>query len=414
MITEQVILGLPEICAISSNTAIQRTHMKEKLLPHLRFEPPALREVGFKVAKVKGINLAQGVCLMPVPETVKQGAFAAIEAGHNRYAPAQGILELRQSIAGKLERFNKFTNVLDSLIVTVGSTGAFEAVCDSFISKGDEVITFSPFYPYHAQALAKNQATMKLVELRKPNWSFDLQELERAFSPRTKFVLLITPHNPTGKVFSRTELAQIGEMCRKHNVFCVTDEVYEYMTYDGHEHTSIASLPEMFEHTITMGSYSKTFAITGWRIGYLVAPRAVIESLRSMSDQLYVCAPTPLQYGVAHGIKELGDDFYKELRGQYKHKRELLMNGLSQAGLRPIAPQGGYFILANTQERFPGISSEDAVEQMIERTGVGAVPASDFLGRDSRGDPQRSTFLRFCFGVPDEMLQEAASRLERL
>lgn len=387
--------------------------MLNRMVPHLNLQPPALRQVGFKLARVEGINLAQGLCLMPMPPEVMEGAFAAMRAGRNVYSPAQGVTELREALAIRLRGFNRLTVEPDQIVVTTGSTGAFETVCATFLEPGDEVVSFEPFYPYHRNALARYQAVTRAVPLMPPEWSWRDDDLERAITPRTKFVLLTTPNNPTGKVFTRAELERIAAACGRHNLFCVTDEVYEYLTYDGHRHISMASMPGMAERTITMSSYSKTFAITGWRIGYLAAPRAVAEVLKVVFDQMFVCAPTPLQVGVAAALARLDETYYEQLRGEYARKREILMAGLAAAGLTPHRPQGAYFILADTSAAFPGIPSEQAVELMIDRVGVGAVPATDFIA-DAAGDPVRSSFLRFSYAVPDELLHEACARLGRL
>jgi aminotransferase len=351
---------------------------------------------------------------MPAPELVREAACRAINAGKNTYTFAQGIIELREAIAGRLRTFNKISWAdAASVLVTTGSTGAFEAICAAFLKPGDEVISFIPFYPYHRNTLERYGVKTVHVELHAPTWAFDLEQLRAAVTPRTKFVLLTTPNNPTGKVFSRSELDAIAALCCEHNLSCVTDEVYEYMTYDGLEHISIATLPGMAERTITMSSYSKTFAITGWRIGFLHAPARHIDVLRFAADSLYVCAPAPLQHGVAAGVSELGADYYENLRADYARKREILRAGLSMVGLKPSVPKGAYYMIASTSELFPGKTSEEAVDIMINKAAVGAVPASDFLGPSCKGDPGRSNFLRFSFGVPDELLQEAAGRLQR-
>ncbi|MBN8550166.1 MAG: pyridoxal phosphate-dependent aminotransferase [Deltaproteobacteria bacterium] len=388
--------------------------MREKVVKHLNLESPALRQVGFKLAKVNGINLAQGLCLMPAPSAVIEGAEMAMKKGYNIYSAAQGVIELREAIAKRLVSFNRLPVQQENVVVTAGSTGAFEAVCQSFLDKGDEVICFSPFYPYHQNALSRYQVTVKEVELHRPDWHIDFAELEKAFSPRTKFLLLITPNNPTGKVFSRQELEKIGALCKKHGVFCVTDEVYEYITYDGHEHISMASLPGMFEHTITMSSYSKTFAITGWRIGFVAAPAEVADVLRVAFDQLYVCAPTPLQHGVATAIENVGEQYYVSLKKEYRHKREMLLAALSAAGFAPNVPQGAYYILADTSKRYPGMCSQDVVEILINSIQVGAVPATDFIGSKYRNDATRNNFLRFSYAVGDDMLERAAQQLAKL
>lgn len=384
--------------------------MEEKLV-HRHFASPLLRQVGFEIARVRGVNLAQGLCIMPVPSLVKEAACEAIAQGRNLYAAAQGVEELRNALVSRLERFNRIRVTSDQVLVTTGSTGAFEIVCESFLREGDEVVTFIPFYPYHRNTLARRQVAVKYVELARSDWSFDRDSFISAIGPKTKFVLLTNPHNPTGKVFSREELEFIGRACRERGIFCVTDEVYEYMTYDGRTHISMAALPQMADHTITMSSYSKTFAITGWRIGFLAAPQIVSETLKTVADQMFVCPPTPLQHAVGVGVRELGDAYYGELLANYHDKRAVLSSALTGAGLAHTPPHGAYYIVADTSQRFPGKTSEEVVSLMIEQCGVGGVPASDFLGPEVMKNPKRSNFIRLSYAVPDEMLQDAATRL---
>lgn len=390
-------------------------NLSARLLHTLNLEAPALRQVGLKLAKVDGVNLAQGLCLLPTPTLVKEAACEAVRNGKNIYAPAQGIPELREAVAKRVREFNKLPEVTaERVLITPGSTGAFESVCACFLEKGDEVASFIPFYPYHRNALHRIGVKTNYVPLHAPEWDFEKQELERAITPRTKAILIVNPNNPTGKVYSRGELASIAEICKERDLLCIADEVYEYMTYDGTEHISIASLPGMFERTITMSSYSKTFAITGWRIGFLSAPNSVIDALRTASDSIYVCAPTPFQYAVARGIAELPDGYYRELQQSYERKRNALFAGLKAVGLNPRKPQGAYYMLASTAERFPGKSSEEVVDILIDRARLGAVPASDFIGPESKRNPALSNFLRFSFGVPDETVAEAVRRLAQL
>lgn len=383
--------------------------MRKHILSSLNLTPPALRQIGFKLSKTNGINLGQGLCIMPTPGIVLEAAKEALTQGKNIYSAPEGIIELRQALQKRLKAFNNVEYNTDEIVVTAGSTGAFEAVCNSFLTTGDEVITFTPYYPYHQNALARSGAKIRYIELSQPDWSFDKIALKNAITPKTKFILIINPHNPTGKVFSKDELTYIGNLCREHGIFCVSDEVYEYMTYDNAKHISIASLPELRDCVITMSSYSKTFAITGWRIGFLAAPREIASVLRTIFDQIYVCAPTPLQHAVATGINELGDHYYNDLRSTYFKKRKILGEGLSSAGFTTRNPSGAYYFIAETKAKFPNKSATEVVDYMIDKIGVGGVPATDFVASDSNYN-----FIRFSYAVPDEMLVEAAKRLATL
>lgn len=377
------------------------------------FETPALRQIGLEIARTNGINLAQGLCMLPVPAEVLEGAEKALRDGHNRYSLAQGIVELREALAERLQTFNCISTSPDSILVTPGSTGAFEVICEAFLSPGDEVIGFVPFYPYHRNTLRRRHAVERYIPLTGSEWSFDIEAVRAAVSPKTKFILLTNPGNPTGKVFTREELEALRKVALENDLLIVTDEVYEYLTYDGRTHISLASLPDMAERTITMGSYSKTFAITGWRIGYLVSPPNFSELLRTIADQIFVCSPTPLQHGVAHGIRTLPASFYEGQREKYARKRSILCNALARAGLTPSIPQGAYYVIANTTQHFPNMTSEQAVHELLHSANVAGVPASDFLGPEVKGDPQRSTFIRFMFSVEDDVLHQAAEDLTR-
>lgn len=373
-------------------------------------ETPSLRQVTLKVAAVNGINLSQGTCQLPVPPTVINAAKRAMDAGVNRYTSARGLQSLREAIAEKLKRHNNFTCEPETeIVITCGATGAFEGVCMALLDPGDEVISFEPHYPYHHNAFKRFGAKVSYIPLEGENWNFDRDRLAAAFSPKTKFILVNTPSNPCGKVFTREELEFIGNLCERNNALLVTDEIYEYMTFDNHEHVSPASIPGLRERTVTMGGYSKTFAITGWRIGYLVASPHLADKISQLLDLVYVCAPAPFQQAVADSIDEFGDDFYSELRQTYSNKREFFADALVQAGFSVSKPQGTYYMVGNYKDRFPNLQSKEFVNLMIERTRVGAVPVDDFVS--SSKDPR---WVRFCFAVEDDVLARAAQQLKSL
>lgn len=371
------------------------------------FESPALRQITLEVATVGGINLGQGVCQLPVPGYVLEQAHAATLEGINRYTNPRGLQSLREALAAKLSHFNKIDG-LDperEIIATVGATGAFEGVCAALLDPGDEVVVFEPSYPYHVQGFRRYGVTVKTVPLREPDWSFDEGELRQAVSPRTKFVLLCTPNNPCGKVFTRAELETIGAVFPG---LIVTDETYEYMAFD-RPHVSAASLRSLKGRVVTIGSYSKTFSITGWRVGYCVAPADLASVVTSAVDAIYACAPAPLQEAVARGIRHFGDDFYEELRLKYQGKRDRFVSGLREIGLDPLVPEGAYYLLSRYDRLAPGTDSMAFVRQMIARCGVGAVPSSDFV-RDTGSAP----WVRFCLALEDDVLEAALSQLSKL
>lgn len=373
-------------------------------------QPPALRQVTQRIAKIGGINLGQGVCQLPVPTEVLQAAARALSDGHNRYTAPAGLISLRTAIAGKLARHNNIeADPATQILITCGTTGAFEGICAALLNPGDTVVSFSPYYPYHDNALKRYQANVRYVPLIGPNWEIDWEKFDQAIDQTVRFILINTPGNPTGKVFTEAELTRIGESCQKHDLLAVTDEIYEYMTYDGRTHISPASLPSLKDRTITMGGYSKTFAITGWRIGFLVARAEIAEKLVGLLDNIYVCAPAPLQQGVADAIDSLGDSFYAELNAMYARKRHLFADALTAAGLKPMLPKGAYYMMADYRTVAPNLDSSAFVDLMIETTKVGAVPANDFVV-----DPANHRFIRFCYALPDEELQKAGQQLAQL
>ena len=270
----------------------------------------------------KGLNMAQGVCDTAVPPIVLRAAAEAMTSGKNSYSRFDGLSELRAALAVKLLRDNDIhADPETEVTVSAGATGSFHAACLALLNPGDEVILFEPFYQYHVSALLAVEAVPVIVKLMAPDWTLDAEGVERALTPRTRAIVVNSPGNPSGKVFAKEELDVVGKLATNHDLLIFTDEIYEYFLYDGRRHVSIASLPGMAERTITIGGYSKTFSITGWRIGYSVAAKRWSQAIGAMNDLLYVCAPTPLQAGVAAGIRELPDSFYRQLA------KEVLTNG---------------------------------------------------------------------------------------
>ena len=368
-----------------------------------------IRAMTLACAKVKGINMSQGVCDTPVPEAVLRGAREAMDGGKNIYSRFDGIAELREAIARKLAEYNHIKADPESNItVSAGATGSFQATCMALLNPGDEVILFEPFYAYHIQAILAVDAVPRYVTMRAPEWSFDFNELEQAITARTKMLIVNSPGNPSGKVFTHRELEGIAEIACRHDLMIITDEIYEYFVFDGREHFSVASLPNMSERTITIGGYSKTFSITGWRIGYSVAEAKWAKAIGAMSDVLYVCAPTPLQYGVAAGIRDLPPSFYAGLAKEYQQKRDRFCRALQKAGLPPCIPQGAYYVLADVT-RLPGESSRERAMYLLEKTRVAGVPGEAFFE-----GPEGNRFMRFCMAKTDEDLEEASRYIEQL
>jgi aminotransferase len=368
-----------------------------------------IRVMTIECEKVGGINLAQGVCDTEVPLPVRREAQAAVDKGINSYTRYDGLAELREAIARKMREYNGIiADPETEVTVSGGSTGAFYCACLALLDPGDEVIVFEPYYGYHVNTLEAVDAVPAYVTMRAPDWTFSREELERAVTPRTKGIMVNTPANPSGKVFTRTELEWIADFAERHDLFVFTDEIYEYFLFDGSRHVSPGSLPGMADRTITISGYSKTFSITGWRIGYSISNNRWAHMIGYMNDLVYVCAPAPLQCGVAAGINELDAGFYKSLTQEYARKRDRICGTLEKVGLHPCIPQGAYYVLADVS-RLPGGTSKEKAMFLLANTGVASVPGSAFY-HASGGE----NLARFCFAKIDAELEEACERLERL
>jgi aminotransferase len=367
-----------------------------------------IRAMSIACEKVRGINLAQGVCDTEVPQPVRDGAKQAMDRGINSYTRAEGLAPIRQAIAEKMGRFNKVEcDPETEVIVNSGATGAFYAACLALLNPGDEVILFEPYYGYHLNTLIAVEAVPLYVTLRAPDWTFSREDLERTVTLRTRAIVLNSPANPSGKVFTREEMEWIANFAKRHDLFVLTDEIYEYFVYEG-RHISMATLPGMRERTITMSGYSKTFSITGWRIGYTVCDRRWAQGIAYFHDLIYVCAPAPLQIGVAEGIKQLPDGFYEEIGKEYVQKRDLLCDTLKEVGLTPSVPKGAYYVLSDASI-LPGKTSREKAMYLLKETGVASVAGSAFYHGEGG-----ENLVRFCFAKTDAELAEACRRLKAL
>ena len=368
-----------------------------------------IRNMTIECTKVRGINMSQGVCDTPVPDPVRKAAQEAIDAGVNTYTRFDGLPELRSAIARKLSARNGIDVTGEGdIVVTSGSSSAFYGACLAILDPGDEVVLFEPYYGYHRDTLTSLGVEARFVTMRPPDWSFDVRDLEKAVTERTRAIVVNTPTNPCGKVFTRSELEAIAGVAERHDLFVITDEIYEHFVYDGRQHVSPASLPRLKPRTITVGGFSKTFSITGWRIGFSAGPKDLVERLGLINDLVYICAPAPLQWGVARALELLGDDFYEGLAREYRAKRDKFCEALDRAGLPPLVPQGAYYVLADTS-RLPGSTSKDRVMQLLERTGVAAVPGAAFYH-----GAEGNRLARFCYAKTDADLDQACRRLEGL
>jgi aminotransferase len=367
-----------------------------------------IRIMSVECDKARGINLAQGICDTEVPEPVQRPSLATIRSRQNSYTRLDGVSQLRRAIARKMRDYNRVeADPEREVVVTAGSTGAFYSTCMALLNPGDEVIVFEPYYGYHVNTLRALDCVPVYITMHPPRWIFCREHLEQAITPKTRAIILNSPANPSGKVFTREELEFIAELAVQHDLFVITDEIYEYFLYDQNEHISPASLPGMAERTITISGFSKTYSITGWRIGYAVCDARWAHSIGYFHDLAYICAPSPFQHGVAAGLEELTPKFYQDLAKEYRGKRDLLCTTLEQIGLNPSWPQGSYYVLADATS-LPGINSKEKAMHLLSQVGVASVPGEAFFSEGGRN------LLRFCFAKTDSDVEEACRRLSRM
>lgn len=359
-------------------------------------------------AAMGGVNLSQGVCDQPAPRAVKEAAKRAIDEDKATYTNLRGIAELRQAVARKMKAFNGIECDPETQIsVNVGTAGSFACVALSVLNGGDEAVVFSPFYSYHVNLLTLIGAKVTYVDLAPPDWNYRPDQFAAAFNERTRMVLINTPANPTGKVFSEVELREVAALANRHNCWIVTDEIYEYITHDA-RHVSVGSFPEARDRTLTISGASKTYAVTGWRVGYTVGPAEIIEKICVVSDLFYICPPAPLQWGIVAGLG-LSDDYYRQMCEDYRVKRDLTADTLRAIGFEPYVPSGSYYMLA-AFEKGRWRNATVAAEAILEEVGVATVPGSAFYRRPADGEDQ----LRFCYAKKMPELEEACRRLRRL
>ena len=368
-----------------------------------------IRAMSVECDRLGGINLAQGICDTPVPAPVEQAAIQAIRDGHNIYTRLDGIERLRKAIAAKQYRDYALDYDPDrEILVSSGATGGFHAAAMALLNPGDEVLLFEPFYGYHVSTLKAMRVVPVFVPLAEPNWALDIDALRAAITPRTRALVLNTPANPSGKVFSRSELEAIAEVVLEYDLFLITDEIYEYFVYGTARHISPADLPGMKERTIVLSGFSKTFSVTGWRVGYVTADARWLGAIAYFHDLTYVCAPSALQHAVAAGLEQLGPEFYLQLAVDHESKRTRILSALRSAGFEPSVPAGAYYVLAKASQ-LPGKTAAEKAHFLLARTGVASVAGSAFF-RPGRGEG----LLRFCFAKKDHDLNEACERLSKL
>ena len=355
--------------------------------------------------ETNSVNLGQGFPDSDGPAEVAEAARRAIADGHNQYPPLPGIAPLREAVAEHRRRFRGQDFDPDGeVLITAGATEALAAAMLALTGPGDEVVTFEPYYDSYAAGIALSGATRRVVTLQAPDWSFDPDALRAAVTPATKALLLNTPHNPTGKVFSRDEMMLIAELCCEHDIVAVTDEVYEHLVFDG-EHIALATLPGMAERTLTVSSAGKIFSFTGWKIGWACGPAELVAAVRTAKQFLTFVSGAPFQHAVAVGLR-LGDDFFDGYTAEMKAKRDRLCAGLAGTGLEVLVPEGTYFASCDIRS----IGETNGIDFCLglpERAGVVAVPTMVFYDDREAGAP----IIRFAFCKKDEVLDEAVRRL---
>ena len=354
------------------------------------------------------VNLAQGFPDFDGPDFVKEAAVEAIRQGRGQYARMSGIPEIHAALAAKYSRDYGLDYAADTeFTVTSGATEAIFAAIQGTCEPGDEVVLFEPYYDSYRASVAMASAVPRFVTLRAPDWSFDPEDLARAFTDKTRAILLNTPHNPTGKVFTRADLEAVAALCRERDVLCITDEVYEHILYDG-EHVPMAALPGMRERTITISSFGKTFSLTGWKIGWAVAPPALTAAVRAAHQFITFATATPLQHAAAAALS-VGPEYYEGLASSYRRKRDFLVSELQNLGFLVEPPAGTYYVCAD----FRPLGFDDDIvfcRHLIENVGVAAIPPSVFYENTRHG----KTYARFAFCKKEETLREAVRRLSAL
>jgi aspartate/methionine/tyrosine aminotransferase len=373
------------------------------------FTESVIREMTRLCNVYNGINLSQGFPDFPAPVEMKEAAVKAIRDDVNQYAITWGSKNLRNAIAEKTAKYNGFQiDPEKNITVCCGSTEAMIASILATIDPGDEIIVFEPFYENYGPDGILSGAVPRFISLREPDWSFDWKELEALFNNHTRAIILNTPNNPTGKVFNREELEFIAKLCQKWDVLAITDEIYEHLVYDGHRHINMAIIDGMQDRTITINAASKTYSVTGWRVGYAIASEYLTSAIRKVHDFLTVGAPHPLQEAVAVAMR-FDESYYTRVADEYLERRDYLLTALEQAGFRCFKPYGAYYIMTDiTAFGYPDDTT--FARRLIQDVGVAVVPGSSFYHRQTDGYRK----VRFAFCKKMETLQKAVERLQDL
>lgn len=373
---------------------------------HLR-EAGLLRQLTLKVnALPDGINLGQGVCDLDMPEALREAAIASIRRDRATYTPFPGIPELREAIAVRTRARYGLDYGSEGICVTVGASAAFTAALFTFIDPGDELVLFEPFYPYHLSLAKLAGAVVRTLPLGHDG-AVPFDALKAVLGPKTKLVVVNTPSNPVGKVWSRGELETLSDILASTSTMVVTDEIYEDLCYDGRGHVPPATIPGLFDRTIGISGLSKAYSITGWRLGWIAAPEAITRAIGPVFDIMCVCAPRPMQHAAVEALRTLPEAWYREQRDGYARRRTMLADALRTAGFVPRMPEGAYYMAADYSGVFGNMTPRDACFALLDRFHIGAIPSDLFYA-----DPAHAgRFLRFQFAVEEPVLREVGRRM---
>jgi len=367
-----------------------------------------IRAMSILCNEKNGLNMAQGLCDLEVPLPVVQGAKEAIDGGKNVYTSAYGNYKLREAIAKKQNDFYDQGVEVDNVLVSLGATGAFYATAMSLLNEGDEVILFEPYYGYHVATLESIGCKIKYIRTTPPAYDIDFDYLKSQVSEDTKAILICNPSNPSGKVYTREELENLSKIIDQNGLFLFSDEMYEHFIYDGLEFVSALSIESLKERTVVISGFSKIYSITGWRLGYAITQKEIIDAASAFNDLVYVCPPAPLQNGVLKGLNELPKSYYQNVAVEHQKKRDKFIKALNDAGLAAEYVKGAYYVLADIS-KLEGEDDKQKVVNLLEKTGIAAVPARAFY-QDSKG----INLARFCFSKKEEELDIAIERLKNL